>query len=92
MRDNPRNSHLPEMAGDIVAVTAELLVDTGLRKVQTFGATLAQESSATEAIVDAVLQPIQPGGTQKLLLQVWAVDGVTPGAAAANVAWSAMGE
>ena len=92
MRDNPRNSHLPEMAGDIVAVTGDLVVDTGLRKLQSFSATLAQTSTATESIVDAVLQELEAGGTYKLKLEVFAPDGVTPGASAANVAWTAIGE
>jgi len=92
MRDNPKNSHIPEVSGDIVEVTGELLVDTGLRKVQSFTTSLATTSTGTEASVNGVLQPQEPGGSQKLLLQVWAADGATPGAAAVNVAWTALGE
>jgi len=92
MRSNPKNSHLPEMSGDIVGVTGELLVDTGLRKVQSFSTSLAQASVAAEATVGGVLQAPEPGGTYKLLLQVWNADGVTPGVAETMVAWTAMGE
>lgn len=87
-----KSTHIPEYAGDVVEVTGSLIVDTGLREVQAFSATLAAQSSATEAIVDAVLGAIEPGGTQKLTLEVFAVDGTTPGASAVKVAWMALGK
>lgn len=87
-----RSTHLPEVSGDVVAVTGSLIVDTRLREVQSFSVALAQQASATEAIVDAVLGEIEPGGTQKLTIEVFAADGATPGAAAANVAWMAFGK
>lgn len=87
-----RSTHIPEYAGDVVWVTGSLVVDTGLREVQSFSASLATQATATEAIVDAVLGEIIPGGTQKLTLEVFAVDGVTPGAAAVKVSWMALGK
>lgn len=87
-----KSTHIPEYAGDVVEVTESLIVDTGLREVQSFSVTLASQSSATEAIVNGVLGPIIPGGTQKLTLEVFAQDGATPGASAVNVAWMALGK
>jgi hypothetical protein len=68
------------------------MIDTGLRNVQFFNVTLAQAAAAAAAGVSAVLQPIQPGYSQKLLLQVWEDDFVTPAAVLANVSWSAVGK
>ena len=87
-----KSTHIPEYAGDIVDVTGSLIVDTGLREVQSFSVSLAQQASATEAIADGVLGDIEPGGTQKLTLEVFAADGATPGAAAAKVSWMALGK
>jgi len=87
-----KSTHIPEYAGDIVEVTGSLIIDTGLREVQSFSATLATQSTATDAIVDAVLGDIEPGGTQKMTLEVFAVDGVTPGVTAVKVAWMALGK
>jgi hypothetical protein len=88
----PNSPHIPEVAGEIVAVTGTLLVDTGLREIQTFSATLAQTSIAGAASVSVLPQAVSDGGHQKLLLQVWAADGATPSAVAANVAWLALGK
>jgi hypothetical protein len=87
-----KSTHIPEYAGEVVEVTESLIVDTGLREVQSFAVTLASQASATEAIVNGVLGPIIPGGTQKLTLEVFAQDGATPGASAVNVAWMALGK
>lgn len=86
-----KSTHIPEYAGDVEEVTGTLIVDTELREVQSFSATLAQDSTATEASVSAVLGDIVPGGTQKLTLQTWAADGVTPGVNPVKVAWMAVG-
>ena len=88
----PMSTHLPEVSGEVVAVTGTLLVDTGLRKIQSFSATLAQTPTVDAANATAVPQDIEAGQTQKLLLQVWEDDLVTPAAVAANVAWAAFGQ
>lgn len=88
----PKNSHLPEVSGGIATVTGSLVVDTGLRKLQSVVATLGADSTATDAIVTLALQDIVPGGTQKMTVKVWAVDGVTPGVTAVPVHWLAVGE
>lgn len=87
-----KSTHIPEFAGDVVEVTGTLIVDTGLREVQAFSATLATQSTATAAIVDAVLGAVKPGGTQSITLEVFAADGATPGAAAVKVSWMALGK
>ena len=87
-----KSTHIPEYAGDIAEVTGSLIVDTGLREVQSFSATLATQSTATEASVDATLGEIEPGGTQKLTLETWAADGATPGVNPVKVAWMALGK
>lgn len=89
---SPRSTHLPEVAGAIETVTGSLIVDTGLRDVQAFAVTMAQAPTANEAIVAGVLQDVLPGEHQKLQLLVMKVDGVTPGAAAAKVCWTAIGK
>lgn len=88
----PKNTHLPEVAGGIATVTGTLIVDTGLRKLQTAVATLGADSTATDAIVTMALEPLVAGGTQKINVKVWAVDGVTPGVTATPVHWLAVGE
>jgi hypothetical protein len=89
---NPKSNHLPELAGAIDLVTGTLIVDTGLRNVQSFTVSLAQTPTAAEAIVAGALADPTPGGHQKLTLMVMAVDGVTPGVAAAKVSWTALGK
>jgi hypothetical protein len=87
-----RSTHIPEVAGGVVAVTGSLVIDTQLREVQSFAVSLATQASATEAIVNGVLGEIVAGSSQKLTIEVFAADGATPGASAVNVAWSAFGK
>lgn len=84
-----RSTHMPGWSGGIAEVTGSLIVDTQLRDVQFFSVTLAEAASATEAIVNGVLGDPEVGGHQKLTLQVFAVDGATPGASAVKVSWAA---
>lgn len=88
----PKNSHLPEVAGGIATVTGSLIVDTGLRKLQSAVATLGADSTATDSIVTMTLETLVPGGTQKINIKVWAVDGTTAGVTATPVHWLAVGE
>lgn len=89
---NPKSTHLPELAGAIDMVTGSLIVDTGLRNVQSFAVTLAQAPTATDASVAGLLAEPTPGGHQKLTLIVVAADGVTPGVTATKVSWTALGK
>lgn len=86
--ENPKSTHLPEVAGAIEAVTATLVVDTGIRQVQAFNVCMAQDPTAAEAIVAGVLDAEK----RKLTIKVFAPDGVTPGVAAAQVSWTAIGK
>lgn len=87
-----RSTHLPEVTGGIVEVTESAVINTQLRNVQTFSLCLAQQSAAAEAIVNGVLGEPSAGGDQPLTIEVFAADGVTPGVAAVNVAWMAVGK
>jgi hypothetical protein len=86
--ENPKSTHLPEVAGAIEDVTATLVVETGIRQVQSFTVSLAQDPTAAEAIAVGVLDEAK----QKITLKVFAPDGVTPGVAAAKVGWTAIGK
>lgn len=87
-----KSTHIPEFSGDIVEVTGELTVDTELRALQSAGAVLAQDSTATEAGVSVeCLDPKPAGGHVKLTLKTWAADGATPGVNPVKVAWTALG-
>lgn len=88
----PLNKHLPEVAGGVEAVTGTSIIDTGLRDVQFFGATLAEEQAATTATVCAELTPASAGQTAKLTLRAYQSDNTTLSVTAANVAWFAVGE
>lgn len=88
----PKNTHLPEVSGGVALVTGNLIVDTGLRNLQTVVATLGAVAVATEATVSVVPEAIVPGATAKVKLYVWNADGATPGASEVAVRWLAIGE
>jgi len=87
----PKSPHIPEVAGAIATVTGTLLVDTGLREIQSFSVSLAQATGTATAVVTAVVQAVAAGQTAKLLLQAWEDDTTTASSAAAQVAWLAIG-
>lgn len=89
----PKSTHLPEVAGNIELVpdTGALVVDTGLRSVQSFSVTLAQAAAADAATVAGILAD-PAGGTTKLTINTVKADGVTLGSVAAKVAWLAIGK
>lgn len=84
----PNSTHLPEVAGDIETVTGSLVIDTTLRQVQSYNATLASIPSANAASVAATLDDAK----RELTLLVVKADGVTPGSVAVKVAWFALGK
>jgi hypothetical protein len=88
----PKSSHLPEVAGAIETFTGLLEVDTGLREVQSFTATLAQASAVASAQVTGILLDVVAGQTQKVRLQVWQSDLATQSVTSAKVAWLAFGK
>lgn len=89
----PVSPHHPIHAGDIVSVTGTLVVDTGLREVQSFSVTAAQAQSINFLGVSAVLSTDK----KTLTLQAWkptSVSNPTPIAATAavSVSWQALGK
>ena len=87
-----RSNHLPEVAGAIETVTGSLIVETGLRNVQSFTVSLAQTPTATETVVAGILGEVLPGSDQKMTLKVMHADGTTPSASPAKVSWTAIGK
>ena len=89
-----KSTHLPEVSGNIELVpsTGVLIVDTGLRSVQSFQVTLAQAAVANAASVAGILGDPLPGGNTKLTINTVKADGVTLGSVAAKVAWLAIGK
>ena len=86
--ENPKSTHIPETAGAIETVTGSLVVDTGLRNVQSFAVTLASIPNANAASVAGTLADDK----RTLTLLVVKADGVTAGSVAASVAWTALGK
>ena len=89
-----RSTHIPGQSGgvDTVPAAGVLIVETGLRKIVSATANLAQDSVATAAGVTVEFGDAPEGGNQKLTLKTWAADGATAGSSAAKVAWTANGE
>ena len=90
------STHIPGLAGDVVAVTGTLIVDTGLRNMQSCCANLqaAAMTANEEATVSWEELPQLPGSTVKVKLYVWK-GGTASGSAgdsAVNVSWIAMGD
>lgn len=88
---NKKSSHIPEFAGDIESFTGSLIVDTGLREVQSIVPGLAQAQTAGASSATATLQTLVPGTTLKAKLEVWESDGTTASEEAASVSWMALG-
>jgi len=86
------SKHIPGVARGIETVTGTAIVDTGMKVLESCVVSLAQAPNATESLVGwAEVPPQTPGGNVKITLYVFAVDGTTPGASAAKVAWLAEG-
>lgn len=90
----PHSTHLPGVSGAVEAVTITKVIDTGLRDVQAMTVSMLQDSVAAEATVTAlpIARVAGSGDTQKYNLKTWNADGVTPGVAAVNVSWLALGK
>jgi hypothetical protein len=91
---SPKSTHIPEKSGGIetVPATGTLVIDTGLRDLQTLTCSLAQDAVATAASTSLELIDQEPGTTRKVTLKTWAADGATPGSTAAKVSWEALGK
>jgi len=85
---NPKSKHLPEVAGDILFVTDSAYIETGLRDIQTFVASLAQPIVAgNEALV--TWEPVEnfPG---RVLLHVYKTT-FAAGTSPCKISWYALG-
>lgn len=92
---DPQSTHLPRLVGGIVTVpaaTGTLIVDTGLRDLQTLVCALAQNSVGTAATTSWELVTQIAGTTRKVTLKTWDEDGATAGSTAARVTWIALGK
>lgn len=91
----PLSTHLPRLVGAVATVPAAsgtLIVDTGLRDLQTLVCTLAQDAVGTAATVSWELVTQVAGTTRKVTLKTWDEDGATAGSTAARVTWIALGK
>lgn len=86
-----RSTHIPAFSGTIEAVTGTLVVDTGLREVQSITASLAEDSVSDGAGVSIEPMAVVGGATVKATISVWAADGTTPSSTETNVGWMALG-
>lgn len=91
---SPLSTHLPQVSGGIVTVPAAsgtLIVDTGLRNLQTFVCTLAEDADA--AVAGVTWETVaQTDGTKKVTIKTWEDDGTTAGSGAHLVSWFALGK
>ena len=89
----PLNTHMPQVSGGTTAeFTATLIVDTGLRDLQSFACSLAEDAEDNAASVTYALVAQTAGTTRKVTLKTWKGNGSTAGSAAAKVSWIAIGE
>ncbi len=90
----PLSTHIPQMSGAISTVGSggTLIVDTGLRDLQTLDCSLAQDSAANAASASWELVTQVAGTTRKVTLKTWKGDGSTAGSVAAKVSWIALGK
>jgi len=90
------SDHIVGVAGAVESVTGTLVVDTGLKKLQSFAAALKLTTVAAneESIVTwEEVPPQNPGGTVKVTLYVWkgGTSSGTAGDSAVDVSWVAIG-
>ncbi len=90
---SPLSTHLPHVSGAIVTVPSggSLIVDTGLRNLQTFVCSLAEDADAAVAGVSWE-RVTQIDGTQKVTIKTWEDDGTTTGSGAHLISWLALGK
>ena len=89
----PLSTHIPQFSGTTSAVGSggTLIVDTGLRNLQSFSCSLAQDAGANASSVSWELVTQVAGTTRKVTLKTWKANGATAGSVAASVSWLALG-
>jgi hypothetical protein len=89
---DPMSTHLPEVSGGITAAfTGTVIVDTGLRDLQSFTCTLAQDAVANASSLSWELVTQVAGNTRKVTIKSWKADGATAGSVSAIASWLAIG-
>lgn len=92
----PVSPHTPILAGGIEAVTGTLEVDTGLRDLQSFAASLAADAMTAneEATVSWKVTSAADAASVKVTLYVWkgGTGSGSAGDSAVDVSWIALGE
>jgi len=92
---DPLSTHLPNVSGTtstVPAATGTLIVDTGVRDLQTFVCTLAQDAVANASSVSYALVAQAAGTTRKVTIKAWKSDGATAASVVALVSWIAIGK
>lgn len=89
-----KSTHIPEFAGDEVTVptAGSLVVDSGIREIQSATATLSQDAVANAASVSIEVGDAPAGGNHPLTIKTWKADGATAGSVTAKVMWMALGK
>lgn len=87
---NPKSKHLPEVAGAIETVTGDLYIETGLRNIQTFVASLAQPIVAGDEALVSWEFPDEEAFPGRVLLHVYKTT-FAAGTNPAKVSWFALG-
>ena len=89
----PLSTHIPQMSGGITeAFTGTLIVDTGLRDLQSFTCSLAQDAVANASSVSWELVTQAAGTTRKVTIKAWKADGATAASVSAISSWNALGK
>lgn len=85
---NPKSTHIPECAGGAETVTGSLVVQTGLRHIQSVVASFGQALGlAAEVAVTAEIDATVPG---RITLRTYDAGGVA-GTNPCKVQWQALG-
>lgn len=88
--------HFPILAGGVESVTGSKEVDTGLREIQSFTASLNASALTAneEGLVTWAVTSAEGASTVKVTLYVWkgGTGHATAGDSAVNVSWTALGK
>lgn len=88
----PLSPHIPGLSGGLEKVTAELVVETGLRDIQTVIATLNESNIVPDEEATVSWYPLS-GSTSKIVLRVekGGANSGTLGDSEVTVSWLALG-
>lgn len=90
---DPLSTHMPNVSGGTTAAfTGTLIVDTGVRDLQSFTCTLAQDAVANASSLSYALVAQAAGTTRKVTIKAWKADGATAASVTAIASWLAIGK